>query len=162
LKGGAGGGGVGGKGGGGGRGEKWTKPCMHIWIIKEKWKKKIPIAFDYWKYTRFIYICKYSWLRCVYIDGKLRNFQLLMTAKIKQHLKNTFIQWQRKWLSFFSFLQKTLLMKTFYSLNNSGKSILWHLLTKLTPKKMEENHGPRFSQNNEQFFPTFINASMLA
>jgi hypothetical protein len=30
---------VGGKGGGGGRGEKWTKPCMHIWIIKEKWKK---------------------------------------------------------------------------------------------------------------------------
>jgi hypothetical protein len=33
------GGGVGGKGGGGGRGEKWTKPCMHIWIIKEKWKK---------------------------------------------------------------------------------------------------------------------------
>jgi hypothetical protein len=38
--GGAGGGGVGGKGGGGGRGEKWTKPCMHIWIIKEKWKKK--------------------------------------------------------------------------------------------------------------------------
>jgi hypothetical protein len=34
------GGRVGGKGGGGGRGEKWTKPCMHIWIIKEKWKKK--------------------------------------------------------------------------------------------------------------------------
>jgi hypothetical protein len=32
---------VGGKGGGGGRGEKWTKPCMHIWIIKEKWKNKI-------------------------------------------------------------------------------------------------------------------------
>jgi hypothetical protein len=31
---------VGGKGGSGGRGEKWTKPCMHIWIIKEKWKKK--------------------------------------------------------------------------------------------------------------------------
>jgi hypothetical protein len=31
---------LGGKGGGGGRGEKWTKPCMHIWIIKEKWKKK--------------------------------------------------------------------------------------------------------------------------
>jgi hypothetical protein len=31
---------VGGKGGGGGRGEKWTKPCMHIRIIKEKWKKK--------------------------------------------------------------------------------------------------------------------------
>jgi hypothetical protein len=30
---------VGGKGGGGGRGEKWTKTCMHIWIIKEKWKK---------------------------------------------------------------------------------------------------------------------------
>jgi hypothetical protein len=27
---------VGGKGGGGGSGEKWTKPCMHIWIIKEK------------------------------------------------------------------------------------------------------------------------------
>jgi hypothetical protein len=25
---------VGGKGGGGGRGEKWTKPCMHIWIVK--------------------------------------------------------------------------------------------------------------------------------
>jgi hypothetical protein len=36
--GGAGGGGVGGKGGGGGRGEKWTKPCMHVWIIKEKKK----------------------------------------------------------------------------------------------------------------------------
>jgi hypothetical protein len=35
LVGGEGGGGVGGKGGGGGRGEKWTKPCMHIWIIKE-------------------------------------------------------------------------------------------------------------------------------
>jgi hypothetical protein len=34
---------VGGKGGGGGRGEKWTNPCMHIWIIKEKWKKKIKI-----------------------------------------------------------------------------------------------------------------------
>jgi hypothetical protein len=31
---------VSGKGGGGGRGEKWTKPCMHIWIIKEKWKNK--------------------------------------------------------------------------------------------------------------------------
>jgi hypothetical protein len=40
LRGGAGGGGVGGKGGGGGRGEKQTNPCMHIWIIKEKWKKK--------------------------------------------------------------------------------------------------------------------------
>jgi hypothetical protein len=26
---------VGGKGGGGGRGKKWTKPCMHIWIIKK-------------------------------------------------------------------------------------------------------------------------------
>jgi hypothetical protein len=35
LRGGEGGGGVGSKGGGGGRGEKWTKPCMHIWIIKE-------------------------------------------------------------------------------------------------------------------------------
>jgi hypothetical protein len=23
-------------GGGGGRGEKWPKPCMYIWIIKEK------------------------------------------------------------------------------------------------------------------------------
>jgi hypothetical protein len=23
---------------GGGRGEKWTKPCMHIWIIKKKRK----------------------------------------------------------------------------------------------------------------------------
>jgi hypothetical protein len=33
---------MGGKGGGGGRGEKWTKPCMHIWIIKEKWKKNVP------------------------------------------------------------------------------------------------------------------------
>jgi hypothetical protein len=38
--GGEGGGGVGGKGGGGGRGEKWTKPCMHIGIIKEKKIKK--------------------------------------------------------------------------------------------------------------------------
>jgi hypothetical protein len=26
---------VGGKGGGGGRGEKWPKPSMHIWIIKQ-------------------------------------------------------------------------------------------------------------------------------
>jgi hypothetical protein len=26
---------VSGKGGGGGRGEKWPKPCMHIWIIKQ-------------------------------------------------------------------------------------------------------------------------------
>jgi hypothetical protein len=26
---------VGGKGGGEGRGEKWPKPCMHIWIIKQ-------------------------------------------------------------------------------------------------------------------------------
>jgi hypothetical protein len=32
--GGEGGGRVGGKGGGGGRGEKWSKPCMHIWIIQ--------------------------------------------------------------------------------------------------------------------------------
>jgi hypothetical protein len=31
---------VGGKGGGGGRGEKWTKPCMHIWIIKKNEKKR--------------------------------------------------------------------------------------------------------------------------
>jgi hypothetical protein len=48
---------VGGKGGSGGRGEKWTKPCMHIWIIKEKGKKKeisflgftlfVPEVFDY-------------------------------------------------------------------------------------------------------------------
>jgi hypothetical protein len=27
---------VGGKGGGGDSGEKWTNPCMHIWIIKAK------------------------------------------------------------------------------------------------------------------------------
>jgi hypothetical protein len=27
---------VGGKGGGGGRGEKWPKPSMLIWIIKEQ------------------------------------------------------------------------------------------------------------------------------
>jgi hypothetical protein len=39
--GGEGGGGVGGKGGGGGRGEKWPKPCMHIWIIKQFKKLKI-------------------------------------------------------------------------------------------------------------------------
>jgi hypothetical protein len=26
---------VGGKGGGGGRAEKWPKPCMHIWLIKQ-------------------------------------------------------------------------------------------------------------------------------
>jgi hypothetical protein len=31
---------VGGKGGGGGRGEKWPKPCMHIWIIKKKYYNK--------------------------------------------------------------------------------------------------------------------------
>jgi hypothetical protein len=37
---GEGGGRVGGKGGGGGSGVKWPKPCMHIWIIKEKKKKK--------------------------------------------------------------------------------------------------------------------------
>jgi hypothetical protein len=37
---------VSGKGGGGGRGKKWTKPCMHIWIIKEKWKKKKKIAWN--------------------------------------------------------------------------------------------------------------------
>jgi hypothetical protein len=33
--GGEGGGGVGGKGGSGCRGEKWPKPCMHIWIKKK-------------------------------------------------------------------------------------------------------------------------------
>jgi hypothetical protein len=32
---------VGGKGGGGGSGEKWTNPCMHIWIIKEKKKSAL-------------------------------------------------------------------------------------------------------------------------
>jgi hypothetical protein len=32
---GEGGGWVGGKGGGGVRGEKWPKPCMQIWIIKQ-------------------------------------------------------------------------------------------------------------------------------
>jgi hypothetical protein len=38
---------VGGKGGGGGRGEKWPKPCMHIWIIKEKkWSSWLR-----WKYA---------------------------------------------------------------------------------------------------------------
>jgi hypothetical protein len=26
---------VGGKGGGGSRGEKWPKPSMHIWVIKQ-------------------------------------------------------------------------------------------------------------------------------
>jgi hypothetical protein len=34
--GGEGGGGVGGNWAGGGRGEKWPKPCMHIWIKKKK------------------------------------------------------------------------------------------------------------------------------
>jgi hypothetical protein len=48
LRGGAGGGGVGGMGGGGGSGEKWTKPCMHIWIIKEKWKKKKNCYVENW------------------------------------------------------------------------------------------------------------------
>jgi hypothetical protein len=52
-EGGEGGGGVGGKGGGGGRGEKWTKPCMHIWIIKKKWKKKIKSDLEK---TRTLYI----------------------------------------------------------------------------------------------------------
>jgi hypothetical protein len=28
-----------------GRGEKWTKPCMHIWIIKEKGKKNLNFNF---------------------------------------------------------------------------------------------------------------------
>jgi hypothetical protein len=36
---------VGGKGGGGGRGEKWPKPCMHIWIIKLK-KKLYLVLWD--------------------------------------------------------------------------------------------------------------------
>jgi hypothetical protein len=37
---------MGGKGGGGGRGEKWPKPCMHIWIIKEK--KRLAICPKIW------------------------------------------------------------------------------------------------------------------
>jgi hypothetical protein len=37
---------VGGKGGGGGSGEKWPKPCMHLWIIKKKRKKsKLRVGF---------------------------------------------------------------------------------------------------------------------
>jgi hypothetical protein len=63
--GGEGGGGVGGKEGGEGRGEKWPKPCMHIWIIKEikikinkikfnpdykaNINKQIPSSFDNFK-----------------------------------------------------------------------------------------------------------------
>jgi hypothetical protein len=31
---------VGGKGGSGGRAEKWPKPCMHIWMIKQQQQKK--------------------------------------------------------------------------------------------------------------------------
>jgi hypothetical protein len=45
---------VGGKRGGGGSGEKWTNPCMHIWIIKEKWKKKkhlVPDTLLIWSHT---------------------------------------------------------------------------------------------------------------
>jgi hypothetical protein len=42
---------VGDKGGGGGSGEKWTNPCMHIWIIKEKWKKK-DISDNTWSLTK--------------------------------------------------------------------------------------------------------------
>jgi hypothetical protein len=49
--GGEGGGGVGGKGGGGGRGDKWPKPCMHIWIIKEKFKKN---------FFLLLFICAYK------------------------------------------------------------------------------------------------------
>jgi hypothetical protein len=56
------GGGVGGKGGGGGRGKKWTKPYMHIWIIKEKEKKIQRGAKEYtcrnfedWSFINFKY-----------------------------------------------------------------------------------------------------------
>jgi hypothetical protein len=50
---------VGGKGGGGGRGEKWTKPCMHIWIIKEK-RKKNECWYGDWSpkvIPMFVYFC---------------------------------------------------------------------------------------------------------
>jgi hypothetical protein len=46
---GEGGGGVSGKGGGGGRGEKWPKPCMHIWINKIKKIKKKKENSIYWE-----------------------------------------------------------------------------------------------------------------
>jgi hypothetical protein len=50
---------VGGKGGGGGRGEKWTKPCMHIWIIKEKWKKKRNYLGE--RHVTWFAMCKKQW-----------------------------------------------------------------------------------------------------
>jgi hypothetical protein len=44
---------MGGKGGFGGSGEKWTKPCMHIWIIKEKKKNNVQETFKMiWTYKK--------------------------------------------------------------------------------------------------------------
>jgi hypothetical protein len=50
---------VGGKGEGGGRGEKWPKPCMHIWIIKEKkeifsidWSIKLNYSIQLWNFKK--------------------------------------------------------------------------------------------------------------
>jgi hypothetical protein len=39
---------VGGKGGGGGRGERWPKPCMHIWIIKKNQQISISWIKEKW------------------------------------------------------------------------------------------------------------------
>jgi hypothetical protein len=52
---------VGGKGGGGGRGEGWTKPCMHIWIIKEKWKKKKVSLLDRINYFQRLQMHQFSY-----------------------------------------------------------------------------------------------------
>jgi hypothetical protein len=70
LRGGAGGGGVCGKGGGGGRGEKWTKPCTHIWIIKEKRKKKktIPASLG-WNQLDHA-----AWYFCYVVECGLLSF----------------------------------------------------------------------------------------
>jgi hypothetical protein len=67
------GGGVGGKGGGGGRGQKWPKPCMHIWIIKEKKKKIVVIEEDQMKGDR---LTKYFEKHVSTFSGKIKSKEI--------------------------------------------------------------------------------------
>jgi hypothetical protein len=92
--GGEGGGGVGGKGGGGGRGEKWTKPYMHIWIIKEKWKKQTNKQTKTKKddlplHESMKYLSKFPWNSS---QNQKRNTKFIWKQKNPNHPKHSCVK----------------------------------------------------------------------
>jgi hypothetical protein len=127
-------GGVGGKGGSGGRGEKWPKPCMHIWIIKQKnfKKKRYPCLHSHSKSLIF----NFSHIQIIWFlsshplsstIGNVQNFfsEMVMAVGLISGPSILFCSIPFHWLSLF--LCRIMLFLLLWLCSIVWSQVLWYL-----------------------------------